>query len=232
MKLLLGFVVGLVIAAAIAATALKVAWGDIADLESRDRGADVTKTVEVADFDAISITGVFEIDVTVGADYSVAISGKEDDLARTKVSVENGRLILDTANRDENGRRKVIKHGVTAKVTMPTLNAIDAAGVVDGDVRGINAESFTADVSGVGELNLAGSCGVFDADVSGVGELDAEALECRTVTVDVSGVGSAKVFASEAVEAEMAGIGKIEVYGSPATVSKSQSSPLGRISIR
>lgn len=232
MKLLLGFVVGLVIAAAIAATALKVAWGDIADLKSRDRGADVTKTVEVADFDAISITGVFEIDVTVGADYSVAISGKEDDLARTKVSVENGRLILDTANRDENGRRKVIKHGVTAKVTLPALNAIDAAGVVDGDVRGISAESFTADVSGVGDLNLSGSCGVFDADVSGVGELDAEALECRTVTVDVSGVGSAKVFASEAVEAEMAGIGKIEVYGSPATVSKSQSSPLGRISIR
>ena len=150
----------------------------------------------------------------------------------SQLGVENGRLILDTANRDENGRRKVIKHGVTAKVTLPALNAIDAAGVVDGDVRGISAESFTADVSGVGDLNLSGSCGVFDADVSGVGELDAEALECRTVTVDVSGVGSAKVFASEAVEAEMAGIGKIEVYGSPATVSKSQSSPLGRISIR
>lgn len=232
MRLFFGFLIGLVLAGLIAMTALKVAWGDLTDLESRDRGDDKTITIAAADFDAISVAGVFEIDVSVGADYAVTLSGKEGDLARTTAKVENGKLVLDTAERDENGRRKLVKHGVTAKISLPALSSLDASGVVDGDVRGISAETFTADVSGVGELELAGACETFDADVSGVGELDAEELKCRTVIVDVSGVGAASVYASESVEAELAGIGRIEVFGSPANVSKTQSSPFGRISVK
>lgn len=232
MRLFFGFLIGLVLAGLIAMSALKVAWGDFTDLESRDRGEDKTISVDAVDFDAISVAGVFEIDVTVGGDYSVTLSGKEGDLARTTAKVENGKLVLDTAERDESGRRKLVKHGVTAKISLPALRSIDASGVVDGDIRGISADTFTADVSGVGELELAGVCDAFDADVSGVGELDAEELKCRTVIVDVSGVGSASVYASESVEAELAGVGKIEVSGSPANVSKTQSSPFGRISVK
>lgn len=232
MRLFFGFLIGLVLAGLIAMSALKVAWGDLTDLESRDRGEDKTISVDAVDFDAISVAGVFEIDVTVGGDYSVTLSGKEGDLARTTAKVENGKLVLDTAERDEGGRRKLVKHGVAAKISLPALSSIDASGVVDGDIRGISADTFTADVSGVGELELAGVCDAFDADVSGVGELDAEELKCRTVIVDVSGVGSASVYASESVEAELAGVGKIEVSGSPANVSKTQSSPFGRISVK
>ncbi len=232
MRLLLGFLVGLVIAGIIAVTALKVAWGDVTDLDSRDRGDDKTMTIDVGDFDRVSVAGVFEVDVTVGGDYAVTLSGKEDDLARTSARVENGRLTLDTAKRNEGGKRKFVKHGVTAKISLPSLNAIEAAGVVDGDIQGIDAESFSADISGVGELTLSGNCGNFDAEVSGVGELDANDLKCRSVKVDVSGVGSASVYASESVDAELAGIGKIEIAGSPANVSKSQSSPFGRISVK
>ncbi len=233
MKLFLGFIVGLVIAGAIAATALKVAWGDISDIGSRDRGEDVTKTVEAADFDRIEVAGIFELDVTVGGDaYSVTLSGKEADLARTTAEVRDGELVLDTHERDESGKRKFVKHGITATISMPALNAVDIAGVVDGEIKGVNAEVFDADISGVGELKLSGTCGALDADVSGVGELDAEGLECRTVIVEVSGVGEAKVYATESVDAEIAGIGKIEISGSPTNVSKSQSSPLGRISVK
>ncbi len=232
MRIFLGFLIGLVLAGAIAATAFKVAWGDIADIGDRDRGDDKTETVAVADFDRISIAGVFELDVAVGGDYSVTLSGKDEELARTTAEVENGVLSLDTGERDREGKRRFVKHGISAKITMPALNGVDVAGVVDGDIRGINAESFSADISGVGDLDLSGTCGSFDADVSGVGDLDAESLECRSVKIDVSGVGEASVYASESVDAQIAGIGKINVSGSPAQVSKSQSSPFGRISVK
>lgn len=232
MRLILGFLIGLALAAAIAATAFKVAWGDIADFEERDRGDDVTRNIEAADFTEIAVSGVFEIDVTVGGDYAVTLSGKEEDIARTKVEVDGGRLVLDSLDRKEKRRAKFIKHGVTAVISMPALNAIDIEGVVEGDVRGVNADTFTADIAGVGELEIAGSCVTLDADVSGVGEFDAEELECRTVRIDLSGIGGAKVFASETVDADVTGIGKIEIYGSPANVSKSQSGPFGRISVK
>lgn len=232
MRIFFGFLIGLVLAGAIAATAFKVAWGDIGDIGDRERGDDKTETIAVADFDRINIAGVFELDVGVGGDYALTISGREEDLARTTAKVVDGVLILDSGERDREGKRRFVKHGVTAKVSLPALNGVDIAGVVDGDIRGVNAENFSADLSGVGDLNLSGTCGVFEADVSGVGDLDAEELKCRKVDVDVSGVGSASVYASESIDAEIAGIGSISVYGSPAQVSKSQSSPFGRISVK
>jgi len=232
MRIFFGFLIGLVIAGAIAATAFKVAWGDIGDIGDRERGDDKTQTVAVADFDRISIAGVFELDVEVGGDYSLTMSGAEEDLARTTAKVEGGVLILDTEERNRDGKRRFVKHGVTAKITMPALVGVDVAGVVDGDIRGIDAETFTADLSGVGDVDLNGTCGSFEADVSGVGDLDAEDFKCRSVDVDVSGVGSASVYASESIDAQIAGIGSISVYGSPAQVSKSQSSPFGRISVK
>ncbi len=231
MRLFFGILIGLVLAGAIAATAFKVAWGDVSDIGDRDRGEDKSQSVAAADFDRIDVAGVFELDVTVGGDYSVTLSGKEEDLARTTANVANGVLVLDTNERDAGGKRKFFKHSITATVTMPALNAIDASGVVDGAVKGVNAENFNASISGVGEINLSGTCGALDADVSGVGELNAEELKCRTVNVDVSGVGEAKIYASESVDADIAGIGSIEIYGSPANVSKS-ATPFGRVSVK
>jgi hypothetical protein len=232
MKIFLGIIIGFLLAAAIAATAFKAAWGDLADIGARERGEDATRTVEAADFDAIEAAGVFELEISVGGDYAVALAGREEDLARTTAVVENGVLVLDTAERDGEGKRRFVKHGVTATISLPALKSIDAAGVVDGEVKGVDSETFSADISGVGELDLAGVCGTLTADVSGVGELDAEDLECRIVDVEVSGVGAAKVFASQSVDAELAGIGKIEISGSPAEVSKTKTSPLGRISVK
>lgn len=232
MRIFFGFLIGLAIAGAITATAFKVAWGDIGDIGDRNGGDDKTQTVAAADFDRINIAGVFDLDVDVGGEYSLTLSGKAEDLERTTAKVEGGVLILDTGERDRDGKRRFVKHGVTAKISMPALNGVDIAGVVDGDIRGVNAENFSVDLSGVGDLDLNGTCGSFEADVSGVGDLDAEELKCRSVDVDVSGVGSASVYASESVEAQIAGIGSIKISGSPAQVSKSQSSPFGRISVK
>lgn len=232
MKIFLGFLIGLVLAAAIAATALKVAWGNLTDVSERDRGADVSRTVEVTDFDRINIAGVVELEATVGEDYSLTLSGRPDDLDRTRAEVEGGVLVLDTSHEEGRVGRKIIRHGVTAKLTVPALSGVEAAGIVDGSVKGIAAGPFKVAISGVGDLELSGTCDNLDADVSGVGDLEAEDLKCRVVEVDVSGVGGASVYASERVDADIAGIGKIDIYGSPAEVSKSKSSPFGRISVK
>ncbi len=232
MKIFLGFLIGLLLAAAIAATAMKVAWGDIADVSERDRGADETRVFEVADFDRIDIAGVVELDAAVGGDYSLTLSGRKDDLDRARAEVVDGELILDTVRNEGRVGRKIIRHGVTATLTAPALAGVEAAGVVDGEVKGIAAGTFSVDISGVGDLKLSGTCDALDAEVSGVGDLEAKELECRTVDVEVSGIGGASVYASESASAEIAGIGKIEIYGSPPSVSKSNSSPLGRISVK
>lgn len=230
MRFLIGLVVGAIIAAAIGAAAIAYSArdGEVGKFaiskshegdDDKDRGDDAVRSVDLRDFNRIDVRGVFELDVEVGGeDYSISLSGDEGDLDRVEARVEEGELILDQKKREKGYRRG--HDSVTATINMPALSAIEASGVVDGGVQGVAAGAFKVEVSGVGDMEIAGTCDSLKAEVSGVGDLDAEALQCKTVDVTVSGVGDAKVYASEAVKATVSGMGQISVSGSPATVEK------------
>ena len=172
-------------------------------------------SLDFRDFDAIEIGGAYELDVIVGEDFSIELSGPTGDMARVEATLRNGALVL--------GSKKKIRgdhKGVRAVVTMPALNRISVSGVADADVSGVKAKDFKLDLSGVGEVNIAGACEKLYARVSGVGEVDAQSLQCKVVDVKVAGIGEARVYASESVSAEVSGMGGIMVYGSPKSVDK------------
>ncbi len=220
MKLIFGILIGLVLAVGIAGGAAYMAFGDITDIGARDKTNDITQTYEVAGFNEIDIGGVYEIDIRVGPDFSVTLSGAQEEMARAEVVVEHGILHL-TQEELRRGKHRWRNMGLSAEIALPALNAIDVAGVADVDVSGVAADGFTVRLAGVGEIELAGTCNGLTASVSGVGELDAADLECADVDVRVSGVGEASVYASRSVDASVGGIGSITVYGSPARVEKS-----------
>ncbi len=222
MRIFFGIIIGLIVAVAIAFAAVKYALGDLGDIAGRDKSEDVTERFELSGFDEIDIGGVFEVDVRVGGDYSVTVSGAEREMHRLEVTVEDGVLKLDQ-DEERFGKRSWRNQGMTAVITLPELNGLDLAGVADGKASGVDAEAFRIDLAGVGGLAVSGVCGRLDANLSGVGELDARGLECREAEVNVSGVGSAAVFASEAADATVSGVGSIEIYGSPSRIEKNAS---------
>ena len=204
-------------AAAIGVSALAASGVHSAALA--DDRKNVVRTLDLSGFERIEIAGVYDLDVEVGPDYAVTLSGAEREMERVEAEVKNGALHLSR----KEGKRRIgwgRQRGVKAEITLPSLSGLTVSGVVDGEVRGVDAESFSLDISGVGDMELEGECGAMEAGVSGVGDLDAKELECRTVQIDVSGVGDATVFASEAVEASVSGVGDIDVYGEPASVEK------------
>ncbi len=191
---------------------------------AKDEQDIVEKDYDLVGFDRIDISGVYEIEVRIGKDFSIELSGPDKELSRVEASVEKGVLYLDQRKAKRSFRRKAnIRHGVNAKITLPSLVGLEVSGVVEGSVEDIDAENFALQISGVGDVELSGQCGAFDARVSGVGDLDAEALECRSVDITVSGVGDASVFARDEVDARVSGMGDIEVYGEPEIVQKSSS---------
>lgn len=222
MKFLVGLVIGAIIAAAIGAGAIAIAFGELDDVEigDRDKTKDVTQDFDLRDFDRIDVAGVYELEVSVGPEFSVTLAGPEDEMNRVEARVDNGELVLDQKKREKGEKRHFNRHGVTATISMPALSALDISGVVDGEISGIAGGDFAIDLSGVGDVELSGACEALTARVSGVGDLDAEELKCKSVKVSVSGVGDASVYASEAVEASISGMGDIDVYGSPANVEK------------
>ena len=181
-------------------------------------GKGVVRTLELTGFERIEIAGVYDLKVEVGPDYAITLSGPAREIDRVEAEAKDGTLRLDR----KEGKRRLwgSRRGVKAQITLPALAGLTASGVVDGAVKGVDAERFELDLSGVGDLTLEGECGVFEADVSGVGDLEAEKLECRDVVIEVSGVGDASVYASESVDAKVSGVGAIDVYGGPAEVKE------------
>ncbi len=220
MKLFFGILIGLLLAVGIAGGAAYMAFGDITDIGDRDRSNDITETYDVTGFNEIDIGGVYEVNVRVGPDFSMTLSGAAEEIAISEVDVANGVLTL-AQDEPKRGKRRWRNMGLTAEISMPALNRIDVSGVGDVDVEGVAADDFTARLSGVGDLDIDGTCNTLSARVSGVGDLDAGDLKCADVSVRVSGVGSAEVYASTSVDASVGGIGSINIYGSPSQVEKS-----------
>jgi Putative auto-transporter adhesin, head GIN domain len=181
----------------------------------------VAKDYDLVGFDRIDISGVYELDVRIGKDFSIELSGPDDEMARVETTVKDGVLYLD--QRKTKRRKHHNRDGVKAKITLPSLVGLEVSGVVEGSVTNIDTEDFVLAISGVGDVELSGECGAFDAKVSGVGDLDAKALECRAVDIAVSGVGDASVFARDEVDARVSGMGDIDIYGGPKSVQKSSS---------
>ncbi len=222
MKFFFGLIIGLVLAVGIAAGGAYMAFGDLSDVGERDKSKDSTQSNDFTDFDKVEIGGVYEFDVTVGGDYSITISGAPEEMDKIDVSVVDGELILDQ-DRREKVRRKWRDQGMEATITLPALNAIDVSGIVDGNITGIDAEEFDADFSGVGAVNISGTCGHLDADISGIGDFDASELRCQTADVDVSGIGDVDVYAGDEIDISVSGIGDVDIHGSPSRVEKNGS---------
>lgn len=96
----------------------------------------------------------------------------------------------------------------------------------------VDAESLQFQVSGAGEGSFAGQVRELSIGISGRGDVRAENLAARVARVSISGVGDAKLWVSEALSVNVAGIGRVEYWGTPPVVHRSASgaarvTPLG-----
>lgn len=180
-------------------------------------GADTRQTLDLKDFDSIRVDGVYELKVEVGSTFAVELKGGENDLKQVRVRVDGHTLVLDQRSNSWTGFHR---HGVSATISMPALSNFTVTGVGEAQVDGISSEKFRAEISGVGDVRLSGTCHDLTARVSGIGDFDAAKLQCKFANVRVSGIGDASVYASDEADVSAGGIGDIDLYGSPAVVVK------------
>lgn len=197
----------------------------------RDSDRSVTQTREVAEFTKIMVKGAIELDLTAGREQSVTVTARERDQEKLRTYVEDGVLIIDMTDDDDDGITLGDDEEYDVEINVPTLEAIEIRGAVDAELEDIDSEDFMVDLRGAADMDIEGTCGTFTLDMRGAGDIDADDLECKTVNVDVRGAGAASVYASESVDADVAGVASVTVYGKPKKI-KEESSGFSKISIR
>lgn len=181
---------------------------------------DISIKHDLEDFDQIRLDNVgIQLDVSVGEDFSIEVSGEEDLVETLLLKVRGDKLVI---YRDD-GHKVWDRRGNDSpfvKITMPSFTGFDLRGAVDANIRGVDSDEVEFDLKGAGNIEVEGKCRWLILDLRGAGNVEAEDLICEEVDVNLKGAGNIEVHASEKVNAEINGMGNIDVYGNPNEVEK------------
>lgn len=91
------------------------------------------------------------------------------------------------------------------------------------------AERIDLRISGAGRMTVTGQAKLLHGRMSGVGSLAAAKLRADSVELEMSGMGSANVFARTSANLSVSGLGSATVHGNPVN-HKATTSGLGKVS--
>jgi hypothetical protein len=166
----------------------------------------------VSDFSKVALSGVGRLEIRHTGTESLTVRADDNLLEHMLSEVHNGVLILG----NDPGVNLKSNNDIVYILTVRELDSLTVAGVTSTDVRGIDAELFTVNVSGVAMVKARGNADRQRVTVTGVAIYDAAGLDSRIVDINVSGVSGATVKASEQLNGSVKGLSTLEYIGNPA----------------
>lgn len=174
------------------------------------------ETRNLRGFNSIGASDQMRVEISVGGDYAVEVTGADADRVRTRV--EDGALLIDQRNRPWFGSRHL---NAVVRVSVPELESIAAARGVEVSARGVESERFDIAAAMGAEVRVSGTCGVLDATAAMGASIRADELHCRVADVSAAMGGSARVYASETYEGSASMGGSIDISGDGASRGRS-----------
>lgn len=189
---------------------------------------------DVLPFNAIRVSGAFEVVLNQGDTYSVEVETDGNLQENIVAEVHDEVLEIQTTGNIGNfSRMKVV-------VTSAAYNKVHTSGGVslssgtqlNGESLEIKAsgaskvnlnvmmESIHTDFSGAGDVTLSGEAGVTTVDISGAGKLKAFELKTHEMSISISGAGYAEVNTDQKLDVNVSGAGKVRYKGNPAEVKE------------
>lgn len=170
-----------------------------------------------AAFTAIDLKGPISIDVMAGKAQAITVRGAPAFLNMVVTEVVNGELRVYLR---EKGVQK-IQGDPRVIVTVPNLRKFSMEGAGETILRNVSGDRFDVQYRGAGSMAIAGAVRQLNMQAQGVGEVDARKLIAQEANVSFQGIGSVSVYASSKLEASVSGMGELNYYGHPKTISKS-----------
>jgi hypothetical protein len=205
-------------------------WGNE---KVKGNGKVVTDKRSTSDYDEVQLVGFMTVELLAGTEGRLEVEAEsnlqeyiitEVSGGKLKVSVEKGVQIAPSGNNE-------------IKITVPFKDLEGVSLTGSGDIRTrdkIKSDSFSASVTGSGDVNLElnvnhlkgtitgsgdinfkGTANNFKCNVTGSGDFEAYGLRAKYVDASVSGSGDVMVNASEKLTARVSGSGDISYKGNP-----------------
>ncbi len=194
-------------------------------------GIEGTSPRAVEPFSRLIVSGRMVVNLEIGYNNNVSISGDDNLISRVKVVNDRGTLRIQAPKgtiqkrdlevtvmtRQLSSIAAALTENVIVNVSGKPLDAIDVrlSGVGNLVVNELNATSIRARMDGTGVLRVSGGARELNFRMSGLGTADFERLCTHTADVEVHGMGTVVVNADEFLDATVRGLGKISYVGDP-----------------
>lgn len=190
-------------------------------------GVVVEETRSLTGYSAIDNSGVFNVHVIQGGEFSFRVECEENLLPLLITRVEDSTLIIEMS---ENSVRQTKPSNMY--ITLTELHSLKNSGVGNMEVTDVSGSSIKVNNSGVGNLKMAvhygqmecrnsgvgnvtitGSLKEFLLYNKGVGNVTAAEIEIETARVENSGVGNVKVRCAREISIYNHGVGNVRYMG-------------------
>lgn len=161
---------------------------------------------DVTGFTSVEARAGTDVEVTVGAAFSVDVSGP--DAERIITRIDDGKLIVEPV-RGTSWRRR----NAEVRVTMPRVDALASSSGADLVARGVNGGAISLSASSGADLRVSGTCSTFNADASSGADLHAAELRCESGNVSASSGADARVYATAALNVDASSGGGVQAFG-------------------
>ncbi|MGP1432312.1 head GIN domain-containing protein [Treponema sp.] len=191
-----------------------------------------TQSFSRSNFDSVSVSGDWRVDIRQSETFSVTIDTDENLFSYLDIYVDDGTLYIGFQRGysiDRTHCRALITMPVLTKLTMTgsitgTISSFNMPGHTmsvavagSGDVvaRNITVKNLKLKISGSGSFEATGKAQYLEGDISGSGDVKAVGLETQKADISISGSGSAKVWVIDFLAVHISGSGSIGYKGNP-----------------
>ena len=204
--------------------------GEIFGNRIRGNGNIKTESRSSGEFTAVDVSGAFDLYIRQDTIRTIRIEADENLLQHIEVISDGDKLII----RPERGYNLKPTGNIKVYVSSPVFKRLEASGACDIfsenkilsnnelqiDMSGscnvkidLKAPKVSADLSGSCDINLNGETKDFIINGSGSTNIKCMELMAENVIVDISGSGSAEVFASTKLDVDISGSGSVNYKG-------------------
>ncbi|MCC9136282.1 GIN domain-containing protein [Pontibacter silvestris] len=201
-----------------------------------------SETFNFNDFEEITVSGPYHVQLKQGDNYSIRVRGERSDLRRLKIDQDENELNIGYTEKSINLFDN--REPILVQITAPNIRKIDLSGAIKADVGNLTAndlevnlsgatkavidvrvQNLKVDIAGASASSFTGTTETLELDASGACKIEAEELRANSVDIEVSGVAVANVYATNTLRANASGASKIEYRGTPANVTIDTSGP-------
>jgi hypothetical protein len=172
---------------------------------------------DVAGFDSVEVSGIFQVEIVSGKDFSVEVQTDDNLVQFVKTEVDGSTLEI-SLDKKVSSRSDLI-----VRVTAPNIQKIESAGVSKINASGIKNDSLAIDSSGASKISVSGETAKLTVEVSGAGSVNAEDLKAVDADIDANGACKISVNVSGSLKTDASGASHVTYTGDPKTVDNHQS---------